>query len=94
MLTDDMTRLSREIHAMRKMRGSLMHELQHDAKGLKQTVAKMCTHFGRARMAMAKRTKHERVAFLNNLKRSVGAQRQEMRDDLAGARKAWAGRSS
>jgi hypothetical protein len=92
MLTDDMTRLSREIHALRKMRGSLMHELQHDAKGLKQTVAKMCTHFGRARMAMAKRTKHERVAFLNNLKRSVDAQRQEMRDDLAGARQAWAGR--
>jgi len=94
MLTDDMTRLSREIYALRKMRGSLMHELQHDAKGLKQTVTKMCTHFGRARMAMAKRTKHERVAFLNNLKHSVGAQRQEMRDDLAGARKAWAGRSS
>jgi hypothetical protein len=94
MLTDDMTRLSREIHAMRKMRGSLMHELQHDAKGLKQTVAKMCTHFGRARMAMAKRTRHERVTFLNNLKRSVDAQRQEMRDDLAGARKAWAGKSS
>ena len=93
MLTDDMTRLSREIHALRKMRGSLMHELQHDAKGLKQTVAKMCTHFGRARMTMAKRTKHERVTFLNNLKHLVGAQRQEMRDDLAGARKAWAGRS-
>ena len=93
MLTDDMTRLSREIHTLRKMRGGLMHELQHEAKGLKQTVAKMCIHFGRARAAMAKRTKHERVTFLNNLKRSVGAQREEMQDDLAGARKAWAGRN-
>jgi hypothetical protein len=82
MLTDDMTRLSREIHTLRKMRGGLMHELQHEAKGLKLTVAKMCIHFGRARAAMAKRTK-----------RSVGAQREEMQDDLAGARKAWAGRN-
>jgi len=94
MLTDDMTRLSREIHAMRKMRGNLMHELQHEAKGLKQTVTKLCTHFGRARAAMAKRTRHERMIFMNNLKRSVDAQRQEIRDDLAGARNAWAGKSS
>ena len=93
MLTDDMTRLSREIHAMRKMRVSMMHELQHDAKGLKQAVTKMCTHFGRARAAMAKRTSHERVTFVNDLKRSVGAQLEEVRDDLIGARKAWAGRS-
>ena len=94
MLTDDMTRLCGEIHAMRKTRTSLMHELQHDAKGLKQTVAKLCAHFGRARTAMAKRTRHERVAFLNNLKHSVGTQRQDKRDDLAGARRAWACRSA
>jgi hypothetical protein len=43
---------------------------------------------------MAKRTKNERLAFLNNLKRSVGAERRDMRDDLAGARRAWAGKSS
>ena len=94
MLTDDMKRLCDEIHAMRKTRGSLMNELQRDTKGLKQTVAKLCAHFGRARMTMAKRTKHERVAFLNGLKRSVGAHREAMRDDLAGARRAWAGKSS
>ena len=33
---------------------------------------------------MAKRTKNERMVFLNNLKRSVGAQRRDMRNDLAG----------
>ena len=75
MLTDDMTRLCGEIHAMRSMRGSMMRELQHGAKGLKQTVAELCAHFDRARTTMAKRTKNERMAFLNNLKRSVGAQR-------------------
>ena len=51
----------------------MMSELQHGAKGLKHTVTKLCAHFGRARTTMAKRTKNERVAFLNNLKRSVGA---------------------
>lgn len=56
-----------------------MSELQHGAKGLKHTVTKLCAHFGRARTTMAKRTKNERVAFLNNLKRSVGGQRHEKR---------------
>jgi hypothetical protein len=91
MLTDDMTRLCGEIDAMRKMRGTLMNELQRDAKGLKQSVAKLCAHFGRARGTMAKRSRNERVAFLNHLKRSVGALQRDTRNDLAGARRAWAG---
>jgi hypothetical protein len=94
MLTEDMTRLCGEINAMRRMRGSMMSDLQHGAKELEHTVTKLCAHFGRARMTMAKRTKHERVAFLNNLKRSVGAQRRDVRDDLAGARRAWAGKGA
>ena len=94
MLTDDMTRLCDEIVAMRKTRGSMMSELHHDAKGLKHTVTKLCAHFGRARMTMAKRTKNERVAFLNNLKRSVSTQRRDIRNDLAGAHRAWAGKGA
>jgi hypothetical protein len=42
---------------------------------------------------MAKQTKHVRLTFLDNLKRSVGALRKDMTDDLAGARKAWAGKN-
>jgi hypothetical protein len=94
MLKDDTARLCGEIRAMRKMRGNMMTELRHGASELKQTVAELCAHFGHARTAMAKRTKHERVAFLNNLKRSVGAQRRDLRKDLAGARRAWAGMNS
>jgi hypothetical protein len=94
MLKDDTTRLCGEIQAMRRVRATMMRELQHGAKELKQTVAQLCSHFSRARTAMAKRTKHERVVFLNHLKRSVGAQRRDMRNDLAGARRAWAGKSS
>ena len=93
MLTEDMTRLCDEIVAMRKMRGNMMTDLQHGAKGLKHCVTKLCAHFGRVRATMAKRTKHERLTFLNNLKSTVGAQRREMRNDLAGARRAWAGKS-
>jgi hypothetical protein len=94
MLTDDMTRLCDEIVALRKARGAMMVELHHGAKGLKHSVTKLCAHFGRVRTTMAKRTNHERLTFLNNLKRSVGAQGRDMRDDLAGARRAWAGKSS
>jgi hypothetical protein len=94
MLTEDMTRLCGEINALRRMRGSMMSELQHGAKGLKQSVSELCAHFGRARTTMAKRTKNERAAFLNNLKRSVGAHQRDMRNDLAGARRAWAAKGA
>lgn len=94
MLTDDMTRLCGEILAMRKMRGSLMNELSRGTKGRKQAVAELCVQLGSARTAMAKRTKNERVAFLNGLKRSVGAQLRDVRNDMAGARRAWGGESS
>jgi hypothetical protein len=94
MLKDDTTRLCGEIRAMRKMRCSLMDELQQGASELKETVTELCSDFGHARTAMAKQTKHERVAFLNTLKRSVGALRRDLRKDLAGAHKAWAGLSA
>jgi hypothetical protein len=93
MLTDDMTRLCGEIVTMRRMRGSLMCQLHNDATERRQAVAEMCSHMGEAHEAMAKRTKNERTAFLNSLRRTVGTQCREMRNDLAGARRAWAGTS-
>ena len=94
MLTEDMTRLCGEILAMRGTRDSLIKEMQCDAKGRKRAVVELCAHYGRARTTMAKRTKNERVAFLNDLKRSVGAQRRAMSSDLAGARRVWSGKSA
>jgi hypothetical protein len=94
MLTEDMTRLCGEIVSLRGLRGSMMADLQNGAKGRKQAVAKLCTHLHNARVATAKRSKSERVAFLNGLRRSVGVQRREVRNDLAGARRAWAGKSA
>jgi hypothetical protein len=46
------------------------------------------------RKAMASRTKKERMTFLKGLRRSVNAQRREMRNDLAGAGRAWAGETA
>lgn len=94
MLTDDMTRLCGEIVALRRMRGSLLSDLHRDAKGRKQAVAELCARTGSARVAMARRTRNERVAFLNSMRRAVGAHRRDVRNDLAGARRVWAGKSA
>jgi len=94
MLTDDMTRLCGEIVAMRNARGGLMGDLQREAKARRQDVVGLCTHFGHARMAMAKQTRDDRVAFMNQLKNTVGAQLRNVQNDLAGARQAWAGKSA
>ncbi len=93
MLTEDTVRLRDEIVAMRNDRGSLMNDLQKETKSRKKAMTQLCSHFGHARAKMAKQTKHARLAFLDNLKRSVGTLRRDMSDDLAGARKAWAGKS-
>jgi hypothetical protein len=70
-----------------------MNSLQKEAKLRTKAVTHLCAHFGHVRAKMAKHTKQARVAFLNNLKSSVGALRKDMADDLTGARKAWAGRN-
>ncbi len=93
MMTEDMTRLRGEILAMRRVRGSLMNDLQHDTKSREKAITQLCSHFSHARTMMAERTKNVRLVFLNNLKRSVGAHLQITRNDLAGARRAWVGKS-
>lgn len=93
MLTEDTVRLRDEIVAMRNVRGSLMSDLQKETKSRKKAITQLCSHFGHARAKMAKQTKHVRLTFLDDLKRSVGALRKDVTDDLAGARKAWAGKN-
>jgi hypothetical protein len=92
MMTDDMVRLHDEILIMRKDRGTLMNGLQKEAKSRKKAVAHLCSHFGHVRAKMAKHAKQARITFIDNLERTVSALRKDMTDDLAGARKAWAGK--
>ena len=94
MLTDDMTRLCREIVVLRGMRASAMSDLQNETEDRKQAVAGFCSQVHADRKAMASRTKKERMTFLKGLRRSVNAQRREMRNDLAGAGRAWAGETA
>ena len=94
MLTDDMTRLCREIVDLRGMRASAMKNLQNDTEERKQAVAEVCSQMHDDLKAMASRTKKERMTFLKGVRRSVNAQLRETRHDLAGARKAWAGETA
>ncbi len=91
-MTDDMVRLHDEIVAMRRSRGNLMNGLRKETESRSHAVTQLCSHFGHARAKMAKQSKQARVHFLTNLQRSVGTLRKDMRDDLAGARKAWSGK--
>jgi hypothetical protein len=94
MLTDEMTRLRNTIVSMRNMRSAMMSELEQANKTRKHAVSDLCRHFHSARASMARRTKADRIAGLQNLKRVVNAHRQSMRSDLIGVRQVWAGKSA
>jgi hypothetical protein len=68
--------------------------LQNETEDRKQAVTEFCSQMHADRKAMASRTKKERMTFLKGMRRSVNAQRREMRNDLAGARAAWAGETA
>jgi len=70
-LTDDMTRLRGEVDALRSDRGALIQELARGASDLATTVSAMQTGFADARVAMAKKTRKEREAFVASVIREV-----------------------
>ena len=92
-LTDDMTRLRGEVDALRSDRGALMQELAHGAKDLASTVSAMQAEFAAAHKAMAKKTGKARATFVARLSKQVGRMRKENASDLAGAARAWAGKT-
>jgi len=71
-----------------------MSQLQRETDGRRLEISNLVGQMGNARAEMAKRTGNERMAFLNQLKRTLGAHQRELRNDLAGARRAWAGKGS
>lgn len=94
MLTEEMTHLCEEIVALRARRGELLKTLEGEGRDRKESVASLCAQFSKARAGMARRTHHDRMSFLRNLRHGVNAQRREMRSDLAGVRRAWAGKAA
>jgi hypothetical protein len=94
MLTDDMKHLCGEILALRNNRDDLMNHLARESRDRSKAVAGLCGQFASMRAAMGRRTKSERMSFLNNLKRTVAAQQRAVQSDLAGVRRIWAGRAA
>ncbi len=92
-LTDDMTRLRREVDNLRSDRGALMQELAHGAKDLASTVSAMQAEFAAAHKAMAKKDGKARATFISRLNKQVGRMRKENASDLAGAARAWSGKA-
>ena len=65
-LTDDMTRLSEEVVALRSARADFM-------KDLKSSVASMLAAFSAAEVEMARKTISDLVAFVSGVKKSVAS---------------------
>jgi hypothetical protein len=97
-LTNDMARLCGEIAALRGSRADLMSNLAERRAATQAEVSQMLSGFGEAREEMAKQSKATLGEFVVRVKEAVTELRQnvahmqeELRDDLAGAHRAWHG---
>ena len=91
-LTSHVAQLCGEIVSSRNQRHALNQSLAQETLHRKAFVSDMCSDFAGLRHGMARTTLNERQAFLANLRRAVRTQRCDMQTDLAGVRKAWAGK--
>ena len=85
-IATDMSRLCGEIAALRDSRAALTKELHEE-------ISRLLTGFGEARAEMSKQTKAELGEFGLQLKGQVADLLKGVRDDLAGAHRAWYGSS-
>jgi len=92
-LTDDMTRLNGEINAARKVRGTLMENLAQMKRNLTRQMKTFRAGFRKAHREMADSTAEERAAFVLDLTETVAGLCTEVAADLAGAHRAFFGRS-
>jgi hypothetical protein len=92
-ISEDMTRLSEEIQALRGSRLAFREELAEGNRNREKDVAEMCADFLGTQTRMAERMRAGRLAFLNNLKQTVSGKQRETRADIAAARRAWVGKS-
>jgi len=93
-LLDDMTRLSGEITELRGTRRAFRGELAEGTRNRAKEVVEMCADFADTHTRTAERIRVGRLAFLKSLKQSVSDQQHDMRADLAGARRVWAGKGA
>ncbi len=90
-LTEAMSELRCQVEALRRDRQALRTGLQQQDRERQKAVAEMCTQFSAVRVGMARRSARERKAFLDDLRGMVRRQRDQVRADVAGARRVWGG---
>ena len=88
-LSEGTTRLCHEINALRRGRETFMKDLARETRNRRVAVSEMRANFAFVRAAMARKAKAELSTFVSRLKCGAGERRQEMKADLAGARRAW-----
>jgi hypothetical protein len=98
-LTEDMTQLCGEIHALRHARKAFINDLKQGMTATQAGVAAMRNSFRNARAEMARMTRVERAEFIFNLekavaslKKKVAVLRQEFAMDIKSAHQSWSGR--
>jgi CHASE3 domain sensor protein len=93
MLTEDMTRLSNEIGGLRQKRTGMIQQLVDDTRQRHEAIAEFRSNASWNTRAVANALRDKRVTGLNHIRQEVSSARQSMKNDLAGVRKVWAGRS-
>ena len=71
----------------------LMQELARGAKDLASSVSAMQSGFAAAHATMAKKTGKARASYVARIKKQVGRMGKENASDLAGASRAWFGKT-
>ncbi|MBZ5553931.1 MAG: hypothetical protein LAO21_14520 [Acidobacteriia bacterium] len=91
---EDMNRLCGEIQNLRTNRREFRSELNEQKKARRTEVVEMCVEIAENLAGRAKRARGNRLAFLRNLKQGVAEQKQNVRADLAMARRVWVGKAA
>jgi hypothetical protein len=93
MLTEDMTRLSSEIGGLRRQRASLIQQLVDGKRQRQEFISEFRSNIQCDSKAVTDALRKKRTTVLDHLRQHVSSVRQEMKNDLTGVRKAWAGRA-
>ena len=93
-LSETMSRLCADITSLRRARQELNETLKQGNLMRRAAVEHLCHDFAATLAQTGKKRGKERRSFVGSLQRSVHRQRQALRDDLSGARRAWMGTAS
>ena len=91
-LSNATSELCGEIVAMRQQRRALANRLEQENKARTAAARKMCNDLTSAHVRMTTELRRRRQSFLRKLEQFTRELRRDVRADIAGARRAWAGK--